>query len=276
ALGAAFEWLFETGSTGAFFRTNPLAEAGVGAAFLAAGILAVPLALRLLWATRPLESGEIKEALEALGRKTGFRFREIRIWETGGLSVLNAAVAGLLPSLRTVFFTRSLVETLKVPELLSVFAHEVGHVKGRHAWFGLQLAAGWAGFVLAVDGGLLTVRAEALGLSIQAGITAVFAAMFILLSRRLERAADLFAVDAVGSVNGVTETLQRVALLNGDTRSMRSLTHASVETRVDFLKKAAEDPLERKRFEGGTRLWAGAVSVLMLLGWVAAAPRFFP
>ncbi|MHC4779082.1 MAG: M48 family metallopeptidase [Planctomycetota bacterium] len=273
--GAAFETVFERGELGVFLQSHPAAEFGAGVAFVTAGILLMPLVLRVLWSTRPLAKGEIRQSLEQFAEKVGFTVKHVRVWETGGVVMLNAAVAGILPSIRTVFFTRGLIESLEAKEVLAVFAHEVGHVKGGHARIGLHLAVGWAGCVLAVDGGALSTGSELWGSALQMVITGAFGLAYVVTSRRLERAADLYAADSMGDVDAVTSTLQRVAVLSGDTRSMRSLTHASVSARIDFLKRATSDPAVRRRFEGSLRRLAWLTGLSMLLGLALAAPRLF-
>ncbi|MHC5082111.1 MAG: M48 family metalloprotease, partial [Planctomycetota bacterium] len=273
--GAVVEILFGGAWGGPGFAAHPLLEGVAAAALVGVGLFGVPLGLRIVWFTRPLPEGEVKDALQAFSREVGFRFREIRLWETGGVGVLNAAVAGLYSGLRTVFLTRSLLEHLKVQEVLSVFAHEVGHVKGRHAWVTLGLAVGWGGFILGIDGGALDGVGGPWALVAQGAVTLVFGGMYVCLSRRLESAADLYAVDAMGDVEGVAETLLRVAMLNGDIRSLQSITHASVASRVAFLRQVVSNPAERARFQRGLRIWVAASAASMVAGIGVAAPRFF-
>ena len=68
----------------------------------------------------------------------GVRCRDFKIWQTDR-QVLNAAVAGLLPSMRYVFVTDALLLYLRDDEMEAVIAHELGHVRRRHLLLRLLL-----------------------------------------------------------------------------------------------------------------------------------------
>ncbi len=272
--GGLVRFLFAEGPLTPVFEAHPALEGIVGIALLAGAALSVPYFLRIVWPTRPLPAGALRDTLAAFSRKIGFRYREVRVWETGGLPILNAAVAGLVSPVRVVFLSRGLLENLKEAEILSVFAHEAGHVRGHHAVGGIALAVGWAGFMLSVDGGLLSAGNPAAGYAIQGALTLFFATVWVVQSRRLERAADLFAAEALENPEAVAGTLLRVAMLNGDTRAMRSLTHDSVRSRADSLRKAARLPAEGDRCRRGATAMLLVSTMLMAGGLAAAAPRF--
>lgn len=185
----------------------------------AMGILVLILApafVRLTWPTRPLPPGPLRDRLERLSRRFGFRCTDILIWETGQ-GVVNAGVTGALPYFRYVLLTDALVEHLDEHQVEAVFGHEVGHISHHHlTFFGFFLLGSVVG-VLALVSSALTWLAQSMGWSTIGatwlgvwGINSVVQVativiclgvygvpMFGFLSRRFERQADVFGCRAV-------------------------------------------------------------------------------
>ena len=90
-----------------------------------------PLFVRLAWPTRPLPPGPLRDRLERLARRFGFRCTDILVWDTGQVMV-NAGVTGALPWFRYVLLTDALIESLSPLEIAAVFGHEIGHIAHRH------------------------------------------------------------------------------------------------------------------------------------------------
>lgn len=110
--------------------------------------LVFPQVLRHTWSTRPLERGPLRHRLETLASKAGFHAREILVWNTGGL-VLNAAVAGIFPTLRYVFLSDGILARLTPEQIEAVFGHEIGHLRYRHLFWRLlamiaPVSVGWS------------------------------------------------------------------------------------------------------------------------------------
>ena len=170
----------------------------------------------------PLPPGELREGIEALARRLGFR--------TGGIFVMdasrrtahgNAYFTGLFRQKRIVLFD-TLLEAMGAREVLAVLAHELGHFKLHHVRMALVrgvLATGLTFWLLSRAIGL-TPFYEAFSLRPTTyGALVVFALWFSPLefllqplwnamSRRYEFAADAFAVRA-----GVAAADLREALL---------------------------------------------------------------
>src|SRR5262249_36758249 len=85
-----------------------------------------PLFVRLPWPSRPLPAGPLRDRLEKLARRLGFRCTDILLWDTGQ-NMVNACVTGSLPWFRYVLLTDALVENLDEYEIAAVFGHEIGH-----------------------------------------------------------------------------------------------------------------------------------------------------
>lgn len=189
--------------------SDPWAEVG-GIALLGALVpVMAPALARLSWPSRPLEPGPLRDRLERLARRFGFRCTEILVWDTGG-AVINAGVTGSLPWFRYVLLSDALIESLNDREIEAVFGHEVGHVAHRHlSYFGffflgslgvMALAAHLVKLaspaVLGPGSGELTTAVVEIG-AILVCLVVYFLGFFGFLSRRFERQADVFGCRAV-------------------------------------------------------------------------------
>ena len=90
-----------------------------------------PIFVRLAWPTRPLPPGPLRDRLERLARRFGFRCTDILVWDTGHV-VVNAGVTGALPWFRYVLLSDALVDCLDDHQIAAVFGHEIGHIAHRH------------------------------------------------------------------------------------------------------------------------------------------------
>jgi STE24 endopeptidase len=189
---------------------EPGFQMGMMAAMGAVVLLLAPAFVRLSWPTRPLPPGPLRDRLERLASRFGFRFSDILIWETGG-TIVNAGVTGALPWYRYVLLTDALIEGLDAHEVAAVFGHEVGHVRHRHlAFFGFFFVGSMGVLTLASDfvsahalrafapgepgGSTATMTQGAVTLLMGLGY---FGLVFGVLSRRFERQADVFGCRAV-------------------------------------------------------------------------------
>ena len=209
----------------------------------------------------------------------GVRCRDFRIWQTDR-QVLNAAVAGLLPSLRYIFMTDALLLYLRDEEMEAVIAHELGHVRRRHLLLRLLLlglplwiVANFQAFSPQVAelpaawrSGLASEVSPASHL-----VTACLAlAMAVLAlgrySRLLEHDADLCVLDA-GQAETFMATIDRLSYLCHDRRQRSTWLHPSTVARVHLLRRALQDPAAwPARFAGECR-W---INRLLLVAWILA------
>ncbi|MEM1000158.1 MAG: M48 family metallopeptidase [Bacteroidota bacterium] len=90
--------------------------------------LLLPLFNRL----RPLESGDLRSAIEHYCDGVGFPLRNIMVMDGSRRSTkANAFFSGFGPNKRIVLYD-TLIQQLSQQELVAVLAHEVGHYKRRH------------------------------------------------------------------------------------------------------------------------------------------------
>ena len=99
---------------------------------------------------RELEAGHLREAVESLARSCGFEPSGVFVMDGSKRSTHgNAYFTGFGRTKRIVFFD-TLVDSLAIPELQAVLAHELGHFRLHHVALRLagSLAASFAGFAL--------------------------------------------------------------------------------------------------------------------------------
>jgi STE24 endopeptidase len=91
---------------------------------------------------RPLEDAGLKERIERLLAKCGFRARGLFVMDSSKRSSHgNAYFTGFGPAKRIVLFD-TLISRLSGPEIEAVLAHELGHFSRRHVWKRMGLAFG--------------------------------------------------------------------------------------------------------------------------------------
>ena len=183
-----------------------------------------PLALLRLYHLRPLERPALRRRLEALVRRAGAAAIGIHEWRLGADPPRpNAALVGI-GSTRRVLLTDALLADYSDDEIEVVVAHELAHHVHRDVWktmayetLAAAVACGAAHWALLNLGPLLGLAgiADVAGLPIAA--LAAGAALLLLapvtnlISRRLERRADRFAVDLTGKPEALASGLRRLA-----------------------------------------------------------------
>ena len=181
-------------------------------------LILAPAFVRLAWPTHSFPEGPLRERLEHLAKRVGFRCTDILIWDTNQL-VINAGVTGSLPWFRYVLLTDALVEHLGPHEVAAVFGHEIGHIAHKHLhYFGFFIVASVGVLALALGPGepILRLLPETLagwwrlwatgdstaamlgqGVATLAVVGLYFLVVFGYLSRRFERQADVFGCRVV-------------------------------------------------------------------------------
>ena len=223
--------------------------------------LAPVLILPLFFKFKKLPDSELTSKLQALCDRVGAGTTGIYEW---GLSAktqkANAAVIGLGAS-RRVALSDSLLEKFTPSEIEVVLAHELGHHLNKDMFILLtvQSAASFAIFYL---GGVLYMLLgpfffvnslqDIAGLPV---LALVFTFLILILlpilnaqSRRLERRADLFALQNTGLAGSFISAMERLAALNLSIMTPHPLeefllySHPSPSARIaaakDFLHKA--------------------------------------
>lgn len=177
----------------------------------------------------PLAAGDLRSAIQEYARSVRFPLENIVVMDGSRRTTKrNAFFTGFGKNRRAVLFD-TLVASHSTPELLAVFAHEVGHYKKHHMAASLVLGVLQTGaffylFSRVVSNGALF---DAFGVeqpSVYTGLV-LFALLCAPLdfmlgvilnawSRRREREADRFAVDTTGDRRSLVQALLKLSAHN--------------------------------------------------------------
>lgn len=228
---------------------------------LLAFLFAMPFFLRYAWDTAPIEPGWVRTTLEEIGRRADFRCRELLVWNTGR-QMSNAAIVGIGPRSRFVFFSDLLLSQLGPRELAAVFAHEMGHARRAHAAVFGTFALG---FFLGAH--LLLVQLDLQDAVAETGVLlAVIAGWYLAfgyLSRRFELEADLESLRVLGESGSLVRALEQVTGAHGHEKA--SWRYFSTRQRVDFLQRAERDPVVGLKLRLSLARWRRVGFVLFLV-----------
>lgn len=232
---------------------------GVASGALVVGVIAIvgvlPLTWRVLWRTRRLPPGALRDELQELCARHRVRVADLLVWHTRG-GVLNGALVGVLPRLRYIMLTDALLERLNAREVEAVMAHEIAHAHHRHIpWLIASLAV-----VVGLSGALGSLVMERLvhmdedASFFVGGAFALVLAVLTLgwVSRCFEEQADAFAAKHLALVRtdgdikavigeadaaGMIEALLGVATHNHIDARKFSFRHGSIRTRCERLAR---------------------------------------
>lgn len=234
-----------------------LLRMGATLLFLLLLIVFVPFAARIFWKTISLPAGELRSELEALAVRARFRYRDILVWKTKGLSI-NAAILGLFARTRYVILTDGLVQLLSPTEVRAVFGHEMAHAKRHHVSHFVALALGGLFLFLIVTEFVLP-QEDVWVLLASVIFFSLSWVVFGYLSRRFELEADLFGAKVTGELFPFVLALEKVGAFSGQGRWHGSWRHFSVATRVEFLHKISQAPELAEKFLKRLRMFSRAI-----------------
>ncbi len=272
-------------------------------------VLCAPVLIRFTWSCAALKDSPIRKRLENLCTATGLGYRNILVWRTGKM-ITNAAVMGFWGPLRYLLITDALLEEMSPDELAAVFAHEVGHVSGRHLpYYGLFLV----GLNLVIYDlrelliGRLSLLSNDAAIDVLqiAVLVGAFLVIFGWISRRFERDADVRAILHSGCPDGGCQpgcplydlrqaeeghnptgnpgerlcplavrcfsgALNRIGALNAIPRRARSWRHSSIASRTELLQQLTCEPGRLHRFQRLIRLVKICIWAAVVAGAIGA------
>lgn len=207
----------------------------------------------------PVQDESLEEGIRSLGGKTGISVSRVLLVDASRRSKhSNAYFTGLGKVKRIVLFD-TLLEKMSAPEILAVLAHEIGHWKKKHILKFLIVSevVSFAGLWIAsklLESGRLPTMIGLEDCSFHAQVVILFflfslvsfpfSPVFTAFSRRKEREADAFAVDAVGGGENLASALIKLSSENLSNLHPHPLyakiyySHPPVVERVGELRRA--------------------------------------
>jgi STE24 endopeptidase len=227
------------------------ASAAFIAFFVVMANLAPVLLLPVFFRFRPVQSDDLQRRVEQLARRAQTRVCGIFEWSLGEKTrKANAAVVGWGHT-RRIIVSDTLLQNFSSEEIEVIMAHELCHHVKNHIWQGMALQATLTlGFFYAAYGMLpaLTFRFGLSGPPDIAGFPLIALVLMVLsllalpvvnaFSRRLEIAADRYALDLTGDSFAFVSSMEKLARLNLADASPNKLiefifhSHPSVEARI--------------------------------------------
>lgn len=97
---------------------------------------------------KPLGDGELREAIETFGKRSGFGIDNIYVLDASKRSTkANAYFTGFGAKKRIVLYD-TLINDLATDEIVAVLAHEIGHYKKKHTLQGMLVSFCYTGAIL--------------------------------------------------------------------------------------------------------------------------------
>jgi len=176
----------------------------------------------------PLESGELRGAIESYSKKTGFALDNIFIIDGSKRSTkANAYFSGIGKKKKIVLYD-TLIANHSTEELVAVLAHEVGHFKKKHILSGLALSIFQTGIILYIlswfvfnpdismalgsSGWAVHLNLIAFGI-LFSPISEIIGLVMNLLSRKNEYEADGYAAETYGA-RPLMDALKKLSVKN--------------------------------------------------------------
>lgn len=157
---------------------------------------------------KPLGDGELRESIEAFGKRSGFGIDNIYVLDASKRSTkANAYFTGFGAKKRIVLYD-TLINDLTTDEIVAVLAHEIGHYKKKHTLQGMLVSFCYTGAILfllsffldnkdiaiALGGKIASFHLGLIAFSILfTPISLILGVFSSILSRRNEYQADAYA-----------------------------------------------------------------------------------
>jgi STE24 endopeptidase len=181
-----------------------------------------PALLARLGTVRPLVRGDLAPALSELARVAGVPIAGIQEWVIGEEARTTALVTGIGPS-RRVLISSQVAGSWRDDEIAVVVAHELAHHAHHDLWRALGLNAAvlcaalwasdvavrWVGFSLRIAGPGDPAALPLMAL-VAGAVWLICTPLRHAQSRRQERRADVFALEATGQAEAFAAAIRRL------------------------------------------------------------------
>ncbi len=213
--------------------------------------LAPVLLMPLFFKFKPVESADLQNRVRGLARRTGAAICGIFEWSLGEKTrKANAAVVGW-GNTRRIIVSDTLLKNFSGEEIEVIMAHELCHHVKNHIWYGMALQSVLTFAAFYVAHLILPPLSISLGFRGIADIASL--PLFVLVisvlsllvlpganyfSRRLEREADLYALDLTGDALAFVSSMEKLAEINLADKAPNKIiefifySHPSIEERI--------------------------------------------
>jgi len=213
--------------------------------------LAPVLLLPLFFKFKPVDNQDLQNRVARLSRRTNTKVCGIFEWSLGDKTrKANAAVVGW-GNTRRIIVSDTLLQNFSGEEIEVILAHELCHHVANHIWLGIALQSllTFVGFYVAAR--LLPALASAFGFRsiadvgdlplfalIMLAVSLVALPLVNYFSRRLETAADSYALDVTGDAFAFVSSMEKLAEINLANKTPNKIveflfySHPSVEERI--------------------------------------------
>ena len=213
--------------------------------------LAPVLLLPLFFKFRPIENSDLQNRVARLARLTNTRVCGIFEWSLGEKTrKANAAVVGW-GNTRRIIVSDTLLQNFSGEEIEVIMAHELCHHVKNHIWQGIALQSVVTFIAFYVAGRVLGPLSSSFGFRGIADVANLPLLLLVIMSlslltlplvnyfsRKLETAADLYALDMTGDPFAFVSSMEKLADLNLADKTPNKLiefifySHPSVEERI--------------------------------------------
>ena len=215
--------------------------------------LAPVLILPIFFKFRPVENRDLQNRVDRLARQTGTKVCGIFEWSLGDKTrKANAAVVGW-GNTRRIIVSDTLLQNFSGEEIEVIMAHELCHHVKNHIWqaLALQSVLTFAGFYAAHRvlpalsatfhfRGIADVANLPLLVLVMTGLSLLVLPGVNYFSRRLETAADLYALDVTGDALAFVSSMEKLAEINLANKTPNKIiefifySHPCVEDRINL------------------------------------------
>lgn len=217
--------LIEDLSKGGLEIVNELTLTACSPVFFILLFITAPRLFNWAWKSKDSDNEDLNSSIQALANQTKTPINGVKIWNTFGEPVANAAVAGLSKKFRYVYITEYMIQTFEQDQIKAVVAHELGHLKLGHikTYTLYSITAVLLALIYRITVYLYfpQINTEEFWFSLIEGLTFVF--LFILaftaLSRFSESQADAFSAintskeDFIGAISQIEPTSEKKSFL---------------------------------------------------------------
>lgn len=255
------------------------------------GLLALmPWLVGRIWSKRSINHAEGRNRLLQLCESEQMKVREILVWDTNQ-GVVNAVIAGIFPRFRVLMLSDLLLSTFPQHEIGAIVRHEAGHLKLAHLPIRLAfiLIPAAAMIAMDLDHGHRVVadsyESTVFGMSVSTTLVpAILLGLLLLavmawLSRKMEFEADLYAAgllnhyrpsidddpESTEHFQAMYDALCRFACQFPEQVSKSSLTHPSLQQRLNLIDQCSKNPYLAQRFRRQFKLQQVLLGGLMLI-----------